>query len=148
MLSHGLDVYIPVVLLAAFAVVAFGGAIFLVGRFLRPSNPNPLKTTPYECGEGPVGSAWSNFNVRFYVISLIFIIFDVEGALMFPVACVFKKFNDVGEGGVLLGSLSIFIMVLVVGVIYCWRKGDLDWVKSFQLDGQGLGPSSDRRGNT
>ena len=137
MISHGLDVYIPVVLLAAFAVAAFGGAIFLVGRLLRPSNPNQLKMTPYECGEGPVGSAWSNFNVRFYVISLIFIVFDVEGALMFPVASVFKKFNDIGEGGVLLGSLLIFIVVLVVGVIYCWRKGDFDWVKSFQLDQEG-----------
>lgn len=134
MSSHSLDIYMPVILLMAFAALAFGGTIFLVGRFLRPSNPNKLKETPYECGEEPVGSAWSQFNVRFYVVSLIFIIFDVEGALMFPVASVFKKFNDIGEGGVLLSSLLIFIMVLVVGIVYCWKKGDLDWVRSFQLD--------------
>ncbi len=133
MSSHSLDVYMPVILLMTFAIIAFLGSIFFVSRILRPSNPNEIKETPYECGEEPVGSAWSNFNVRFYVISLIFIIFDVEGALMFPVASVFKKFNDIGEGGVLLGSLLIFIMVLVVGIIYCWKKGDLDWVKSFQL---------------
>lgn len=94
--------------------------------------------TPYECGEIPVGSAWSNFNVRFYVVSLVFIIFDVEGALMFPVAAVFKKFNEIGEGGVLLGSLLLFIVVLVMGVVYCWKKGDLDWVRSFQVSEEEL----------
>ena len=129
-----LDVYIPTLFLALFAALIFFGSIFLVSRILRPSNPNKIKETPYECGEEPIGSAWSNFNVRFYVVSLIFIIFDVEGALMFPVASVFRKFNEIGEGGVLLGSLLIFITVLLVGIVYCWKKGDFDWVKSFQLD--------------
>lgn len=132
MSSPNLDVYMPIVILMAFGVVAVVGAL-LFGRLLRPSNPNTLKESPYECGEEPIGSAWSNFNVRFYVVSLIFIIFDVEGALMFPVAAVFKKFNEIGEGAVLLGSLLLFILVLVLGIIYCWRKGDLDWVKSFKL---------------
>ena len=132
-MSSQLDVYIPVILLMAFAVIAFVGAVFLVARLLRPSAPNPMKETPYECGEEPIGQAWVHFNVRFYVISLIFIIFDVEGALMFPVASVFRKFNRIGEGGVILGSLLIFIAVLVVGIVYCWRKGDFDWVKSFRM---------------
>ena len=133
MSSHQLDVYMPVIMLMAFAILLYLIAVFLVSALLRPSNPNKLKETPYECGEIPVGTAWANFNVRFYVVSLIFIIFDVESALIFPVAAVFKRFNAIGEGGVLLGSLLIFILVLVVGVIYCWSKGDLDWVKSFQL---------------
>lgn len=121
----------PVLILMAFGVLMVAGAI-LVGALLRPHNPDKLKETPYECGEAPVGSAWSNFNVRFYVVSLIFIIFDVEGALMFPLAAVFKEFNEMGEGGVILGTFLLFVLVLVLGVVYCWSKGDLDWVKSFQ----------------
>ncbi len=104
-----------------------------VGSFIRPKNPNKIKLQPYECGEDPTGSAWANFNVRFYVVALIFIIFDVEGALMFPVAAVFRKFNDMGAGGVILVSILIFIAVLIQGVVYCWKKGDLDWVKSYQV---------------
>ena len=131
-MSHNLDVYMPVLLLAGFATIMFVGAL-LVGKLLRPHNPTELKLTPYECGEEPVGTAWSNFNVRFYVVALIFIIFDVEGALMFPVAAVFKKFVEMGNGGVVLVVLLLFVSVLVEGVVYCWKKGDLDWVKSYQV---------------
>lgn len=137
MSSYSLDVYMPVIILMGIGFLMVVGAI-LVGSLLRPKNPTELKLTPYECGEIPVGSAWSNFNVRFYVVSLVFIIFDVEGALMFPVAAVFKKFNEIGEGGVLLGSLLLFIVVLVMGVVYCWKKGDLDWVRSFQVSEEEL----------
>lgn len=131
-MSHNLDVYMPVLILAGFATIMFVGAL-LVGKLLRPSNPTELKLEPYECGEEPVGTAWSNFNVRFYVVALIFIIFDVEGALMFPVAAVFKKFIEMGNGGVVLVILLLFVSVLVEGVVYCWKKGDLDWVKSYQV---------------
>tara|TARA_Y100000296_G_C5119170_1_gene229432 strand:- start:155 stop:538 length:384 start_codon:yes stop_codon:yes gene_type:complete len=122
----------PVLILAGFATIMFVGAL-LVGKLLRPNNPTELKLEPYECGEEPVGTAWSNFNVRFYVVALIFIIFDVEGALMFPVAAVFKKFIEMGNGGVVLVILLLFVSVLVEGVVYCWKKGDLDWVKSYQV---------------
>ncbi|MEE3078602.1 MAG: NADH-quinone oxidoreductase subunit A [Bdellovibrionota bacterium] len=131
-MSHNLDVYMPVLILAGFATIMFVGAL-LVGKLLRPNNPTELKLEPYECGEEPVGTAWSNFNVRFYVVALIFIIFDVEGALMFPVAAVFKKFIEMGNGGVVLVILLLFVSVLVEGVVYCWKKGDLDWVKSYQV---------------
>ena len=119
----------------AFAIIMVIGAL-LVGKLIRPSNPTDLKLTPYECGEEPIGSAWSNFNVRFYVIALVFLIFDVEGALMFPVAAVFKKFVEIGEGGAVLASFLLFIVVLSLGVVYCWKKGDLDWVKSYQVSGK------------
>lgn len=130
MSTLNLDVYMPVVILIALALLVAGGSLFL-GSLIRPHNPNKLKETAYECGEEPVGNAWANFNVRFYVIALIFIIFDVESALMFPVAAVFKRFNEIGLGGVLLGSVFTFVLILVAGLIYCWKKGDLDWVKSF-----------------
>lgn len=132
MSSFNLDVYMPVLILVAFAVVMVVGAL-VVGILVRPNNPNDLKLSAYECGEEPVGTAWSNFNIRFYVIALIFIIFDVEGALMFPVAVVFKKFNDIGEGTVVFASLLLFISILIEGVVYCWKKGDLDWVRSYQM---------------
>lgn len=131
MSSHNLDVYMPVIILMSFGFVMLFGAL-LVGKLLRPHNPNNLKQMEYECGEEPVGVAWSNFNVRFYVIALVFIIFDVEGALMFPVAAIFKKFNDIGEGGIVLVTFLLFISVLLEGLVYCWKKGDLDWVRSFQ----------------
>lgn len=130
MSNTNLDVYMPIIILMALAVVLVVGAL-LVAKILRPSNPTTLKQTEYECGELPTGVAWSNFNVRFYVVSLIFIIFDVEGALMFPLATVFKKFNEIGAGSVVLITFLLFIGVLVEGIVYCWRKGDLDWVRSF-----------------
>lgn len=133
MSSHNLDVYMPILILIGIGIALVFGAI-LIGKLIRPHNPTKLKEQAYECGEDPVGVAWSNFNVRFYVVSLIFIIFDVEGALMFPVASVFKKFNEIGRGGILLCTFTIFVLILVSGVIYCWKKGDLDWVKSFHLD--------------
>ena len=111
-MSHNLDVYMPVLILAAFAAIMFVGAL-LVGKLLRPHNPTELKVSPYECGEVPIGTAWSNFNIRFYVVALIFIIFDVEGALMFPVAAVFKRFVEMGEGGPVLALLLLFISVLL-----------------------------------
>lgn len=132
MSSHNLDVYMPVLILMAFAAIMVLGAL-LVGKLVRPQNPTELKGSPYECGEEPIGTAWSNFNVRFYVVALIFIIFDVEGALMFPVATVFKRFVEIGQGGAILATFLLFVSVLFLGVVYCWKKGDLDWVKSYQV---------------
>jgi len=135
MSTLNLDVYMPVVILIALALLVAGGSLFL-GSLIRPQHPNKLKDTAYECGEEPVGTAWANFNVRFYVVALIFIIFDVESALMFPVAVVFKKFNEIGLGGTLLMSILTFVLILVAGIVYCWKKGDLDWVKSFNQTNQ------------
>ncbi|MBT3585304.1 MAG: NADH-quinone oxidoreductase subunit A [Halobacteriovoraceae bacterium] len=130
MSADNLNVYMPVVMLMFIAVATVVLAL-LVGKLIRPHNPFDNKEQAYECGEDPIGIAWSNFNVRFYVVSLIFIIFDVEGALLFPVAAVFKSFIEIGEGSVILATFALFILVLAVGIVYCWRKGDLDWVKGF-----------------
>lgn len=126
------DGLMPIVILMGIAVLLFAGGHF-VSVLLAPKKPSTLKETPYECGEQPVGSAWSAFNVRFYVVGLIFIIFDVESVLMFPVASIFKELNDMGEGGYALIVFLSFISVLIEGIAYCWKKGDLDWVKSFQV---------------
>lgn len=132
MTSTYFESLMPIVIMMGFAILLFLGGHF-VSVLLAPKKPSHLKSTPYECGEQPVGSAWSMFNVRFYVVGLIFIIFDVESVLMFPVVSIFREFNDMGEGGYALIILLSFISVLIEGIAYCWKKGDLDWVKSYQI---------------
>ena len=128
-----IDAYMPILILMVFAVVMVVGAL-LVGKLIRPSNPYKEKVMAYECGEEPVGDAWTSFNVRFYVVGLIFIIFDVESVLMLPVAVVYKKLIALGEGTTALVLLLLFISILLEGIVYCWKKGDLDWIRSFRVE--------------
>ena len=109
-------------------ILVSGGFIFgsmTLGRVLRPNRPTPQKLSTYECGEEAIGSAWIQFNVRFYIIALIFLIFDVEIAVLFPWAVIFKE-----VGLLALGEILIFLGILVVGFVYVWVKGDLEWLKS------------------
>jgi NADH-quinone oxidoreductase subunit A len=100
-----------------------------LGLLLRPSNPQPAKLTTYECGEPPSGSAWINFNIRFYLIALVFVIFDVELAFVYPVAAVFRDWIRRGQGGFALVEIAVFVGILFVGLVYVWVKGDLEWLK-------------------
>ena len=109
-------------------ILVSAGFIFgsmTLGRVLRRHRPTPEKLTTYECGEEAIGSAWIQFNVRFYIIALIFLIFDVEIAVLFPWATVFKEF-----GLLALLEVLLFVGILVVGYAYVWVKGDLEWLKS------------------
>jgi NADH-quinone oxidoreductase subunit A len=124
-------------MLSSFAgvLIFMVAAIFLVliclviSRLIRPKGTSsPDKLATYECGETPVGSAWIRFNIRFYVIALIFVIFDVEVIFLLPWAVVFKS---LGMFAFIEGL--IFIGILVVGLAYVWRKGDLAWVKPEDL---------------
>ena len=96
----------------------------LIQKLVAPSQKTPDKQANYECGEEPEGSAWVQFNIRFYVIALIFLIFDVEVVFLFPWAMVFKDL-----GLLAFVEMGIFLVVLIVGLAYVWKKGDLDWVK-------------------
>jgi NADH-quinone oxidoreductase subunit A len=91
---------------------------------LRPSRVSEEKLTTYECGEDPVGSAWVQFNIRFYVFALIFVVFDVEAVFLLPWATVFRELGIVAY----LEGLA-FIAILVVALAYVWRKGDLAWIR-------------------
>jgi len=98
--------------------------VFVLWWVLRPVRLSEEKTTTYECGEDPVGNAWIQFNIRFYVFALIFVVFDVEAVFLLPWAVVFRE----------LGTLAyveglVFIGILVVALAYVWRKGDLSWVR-------------------
>jgi NADH-quinone oxidoreductase subunit A len=109
--------------------LGFVAVNLLIGKLLRPNNPQTRKLSTYECGEPSTGSAWVNFNIRFYLVALIFIIFEVEIAFVFPVATVFRRWVEGGAGLFALVEVLIFIGILFLGLIYAWTKGDLDWVK-------------------
>ncbi len=118
------------VLLFMVVGVVFIAVTLLIARLVRPKGKySAEKYMPYECGENPVGSAWIQFNIRFYVIALIFIIFDVEIIFLLPWAVVFKK---LGAFAFIEGL--IFVAILAVGLAYVWRKGDLAWVKPEDLE--------------
>ena len=109
-----------------FLVAIVGCLVFalVLWKVLRPARFSEEKLTTYECGEEPVGNAWIQFNIRFYVFALIFIVFDVEAVFLLPWATVFRS----------LGMLAyleglVFIAILVVALAYVWRKGDLAWVR-------------------
>jgi len=87
------------------------------------------KLSTYECGEPSTGSAWVNFNIRFYLVALIFIIFEVEIAFIFPVAAVFRRWIETGQGLFAFVEIVVFIGILFLGLVYAWAKGDLEWVK-------------------
>ena len=107
------------------AIVGLLGVILVLWWFVRPSRFSEEKNTTYECGENPEGPAWIQFNIRFYVFALIFIVFDVEAVFLLPWAVVFKQLGPLAfvEG-------LVFIFILAVALAYVWRKGDLEWVRA------------------
>lgn len=109
--------------------VAFVAVMLGVGRLLRPHNPEPLKLTTYECGEPPTGTAWMNFNIRFYLVALVFVIFDVEVAFVYPVAVVYRDWVLNGLGLYALVEIALFLGILFAGLVYVWARGDLAWIK-------------------
>ena len=110
------------------------GIMFGLGLLLRPSNPHPAKLSTYECGEPPSGPAWINFNIRFYLIALVFVIFDVELAFIYPVVTVFRDWVARGQGGLALLEMFLFIGILALGLVYVWVKGDLEWLKRLPVE--------------
>lgn len=115
------------------------GIVFACGGLfswymIRPYRPNEQKNSPYECGEEAIGTPWGNFNIRFYIVALIFILFDVEIVFLFPWAVIFGNENLIQASNGLWGWFSLFEMflfvsVLTLGLAYAWSKGCLDWVK-------------------
>ena len=101
--------------------------LLLVSRLVQPRDPTAVKLSTYECGEVPIGSSWVQFNIRFYVVALIFIIFDVEVALLYPWAVIFQRL-----GMVAFVEAFIFIVILLAGLAYLWKEGDLEWVRTMQ----------------
>ena len=104
-------------------VIGIGVSMLLIPLLLAPKNPNPIKDAPYESGMPPIGSAQQRFTVRYYVIAMLFVIFDIEAVFFYPWAV---AFNAIGWYGLI--EMVLFIVLLLVAYVYAWRKGALDWV--------------------
>ena len=113
--------YFPILLFIAVAVV-IGVAPMVLGKLLGPSRPDPEKLSPYECGFEAFEDARMKFDVRYYLVAILFILFDLEIAFLFPWATVI---NDIGFAGFL--AMMIFLAILTVGFVYEWMKGALEW---------------------
>ena len=113
--------YWPVLLFIAVAV-GLGVVLMAIGMLAGPSRPDSEKLSPYECGFEAFEDARMKFDVRYYLIAILFIIFDLEIAFLFPWAVVFDKI-----GGIALIEMALFLALLVVGFAYVWKKGALEW---------------------
>jgi NADH-quinone oxidoreductase subunit A len=104
-----------------------------ISRVVAPRKPTPEKLLSYECGEDPKGNSWVQFNPRFYVVALIFLLFDVELVFIFPWATIFSQElliqADPRWGWLTMTEMFIFIGILILGLVYVWKKGDLEWVR-------------------
>lgn len=97
----------------------------LIGKVGRPTQPHPEKETPYECGEPTIGDSWVQFDLRFYTVALIFIVFDVEIALLWPWAAVYREM-----GGAAFWPFLVFFLLIAIPFLYEWKSGYLNWVRS------------------
>ncbi len=114
--------------------IVFVMAMLFASKILRPTRPNAEKLSTYESGEEPISSAWTQFNVRFYVVALIFLLFEVEIVFLFPWATVFASKELIAETGGLWKwfafiEMLLFIFILALGLAYAWVHGFLDWIK-------------------
>ena len=116
-----LEQYLPVMLFILVGLLV-GVAPQLIGYLLGPQRPDPAKNSPYECGFEAFDDARSKFDVRYYLVAILFILFDLEIAFLFPWAAALKEIGTTG-----FMAMMIFLGILVVGFIYEWKKGALDW---------------------
>lgn len=127
-----LSAYGSILLMGIVGIVLVCVTIFLA-KIIAPNKPNPIKLSTYECGEEAIGSSWTQFNPRFYIIALVFLLFDVELIFIFPWSTVFGNAQFVEADGrwawFTLIEMAMFLGVLILGLIYVWKRGDLNWIK-------------------
>lgn len=119
--------YVPLLLLIAL-VVCSAVAMVVLSHLLSATRPTPVKHQPYESGMPPLGSARERFDVKFYLVAVLFIVFDIEVVFMMPWAVAFRQLDILGLG--ILGGLlemAVFVAVLAVGYVYLWKRGALEW---------------------
>jgi NADH-quinone oxidoreductase subunit A len=124
-MGHDLVIGLLIFIVAGIAM-SLGALVF--GQLVRTRLPHPEKAAPYECGEPTIGTSWVQFDLRFYVVALVFLIFDIEIALFYPWAVVYKE-----AGIAAMWDMLFFFGVIVVGFLYLWRFGYLDWVRATGL---------------
>ena len=121
-MSDFLRDYLTVVWFATIALV-LAALLLGISALVRPNKPSPQKVMAYESGVNPVGDGWSQSQVRYYIFALLFVVFDVEAVFIFPWATRLEEYAVFG-----LVEMGIFVFVLLLGLVYAWRKGVLRWV--------------------
>ncbi len=116
-----LGTYLPIIVLLVVAVL-FGLGSVVLSSLIGEKKKTPLKVAPYECGVEPVGTARERFSIKFYLIAMLFILFDIEAVFLYPWAILYKRLGLFG-----LVEMGLFIVILFVGYIYVWKKGALEW---------------------
>jgi NADH-quinone oxidoreductase subunit A len=117
-----LESYLPVLVFAALGIIV-GGAFVLLNAVIGPKRPNPIKSQPYECGLPTHITRSFRFGVSFYMIAMLFILFDIEVVFLYPVGVLVESAKSV----FVLVEISIFVVLLLVALIFVWRRGALDW---------------------
>ena len=118
--------YIPVLILLIFTL-GIGGVMLLLPKLIARRRPTPEKNMAYECGKDPIGSPRERFSVAFYLVAMIFILFDIEAIFIIPWAVVFKDLAAQYSKGFVFAEMMIFIGILLAGYVYVWKKGAFDW---------------------
>lgn len=123
-----------IAVLTAAVVFTLMSIVKIITRIFSRIRTTPGKLSTYECGETPVGPAWFRFNNRFYLVAILFLVFDVEVALVMPVLVRYTVFLRDGNGVAALAKIVLFAGTLLLGLVYAVRKGDLSWNKSIRID--------------
>ncbi|MCX8011807.1 MAG: NADH-quinone oxidoreductase subunit A [Desulfobacterota bacterium] len=110
------------ILILMVIILGFAGITLLLSAFLGPKRKNEAKLMPYECGVDPIGTARHRFSIKFYITTMIFILFDIEALFLYPWAVIYRKLGVFG-----LIEMGIFILLLLVGFVYVWKKGAFEW---------------------
>lgn len=130
MTSSGLHAYVPLLIHLVVAAV-LAGALLAMSTFIGWRRPSKAKNASYECGVEPTGDAREPFSVRFYLVAMVFILFDVEAIFLYPWACIFKNLaGNAATGWFGFIEMMFYVAMLLVGYAYLWKKGALDWHKS------------------
>src|SRR5688572_16936789 len=116
-----MNAYLPL-LLMILAAAGLAAAMIVLSSLVGPKKPNPVKLAPYECGMSPIGGARVRFSVKFYLVAMLFILFDVEAIFLYPWAVVHRYL-----GWFSLIEMAIFMAILAVGYIYIWKRGAFEW---------------------
>ncbi|MFO1518137.1 MAG: NADH-quinone oxidoreductase subunit A [bacterium] len=118
--------YLSVLILFGIAF-AFTGTFILLSSLLGPKKPTKVKLEPYECGMPLIGEPRDRFSVKFFLVAILFILFDVEAVFLYPWAVLFKPFKAMGQGVFLFWEMMVFLLILVLGLVYVWKRKALEW---------------------
>lgn len=123
-----MDSYFPLLVLFGIGIALSGGFVIL-SAVVGKKKPTREKMIPYECGLDPIGSPRERFSVKFYLIAMLFILFDIETVFLYPWASLFRSFKASGLGGFIFVEMMVFLGVLALGLVYVWKRNALEWEK-------------------